>query len=103
MSNLLNISIKIEKDISIKNNQFIENEKQPIGYQVYANVDAISCWIGGCTDIESLEEIVSPEELISSIQESASESEFIELMASLEFNNYKYMFFDEIRIAKQIR
>ena len=103
MSNLLNISIKQEKDISIKDNQFIENEKQPIGYQVYANVDAISCWIGSCTDIESLEEIVGPEELINSIQESASESEFIELMASLEYYNYKYMFFNEIRIAKLIR
>ena len=99
MSNMLRISIKTETDVTVKDNEFIENRVQPIGYQVYADVDAISCWIGSCTDIKSLEEIVGPEELINSIQESASECESIELMAALECSEMKYNFFGEIRTA----
>lgn len=99
MSNILKISIKTETDVTVKDNKFIENKVQPIGYQVYANVDEISCWIGSCTDIKSLEEIVGPEELINSIRESASEYELIALMSALNCSDNKYMFFEEMRTA----
>lgn len=103
MANIVRIGIKTETDIVVKDNKLVENRLQPVGYQVYADADSISCWIGSCTDIKSLEEIVSEEELISSIQESASEDELLILMAALECNNNKYIFFDEIRTAKKVR
>lgn len=103
MANILRIGIKTEKDIVVKDNKLVENKIQPIGYQVYANVDSISCWIGSCTDMESLEEIISEEELITSIEESASEDELSILMAALECSGMKYNFFDTIKTARKIR
>lgn len=103
MANILRIGIKTETDITVKDNELVPNKIQPIGYQVYANVDSISCWIGSCTNMKSLEEIVSEEELITSIEESASEEELLILMAALENTKMKYDFFGTIKTARRIR
>lgn len=98
MSNSVRIALKKEQDYIVSDNH-IQFQKESIGYNVYVCTDEIECWIGSCTDIESLEEIVSEEELIDSIYESASEREIENIIPTLEFNNYKYNFFGTIRTA----
>ena len=102
MSNIVRINLKREKDYIIKDNE-IKFQKESIGYNVYACTDEVECWIGSCMDIDSLEEIVSEEELISSIEESASERELEIIISVLEYNNYKYDFFGQYRTAIKTR
>lgn len=98
MSNSVRIALKKEQDYIASDNH-IQFQKESIGYNVYVCTDEIECWIGSCTDIKSLEEIVSEEELIDSIYESASEREIENIIPTLELNNYKYDFFGTIRTA----
>lgn len=102
MANVVRIELKKEIDLTVKGDKIVPIDG-PIGNNVYASCDELQCWIGSCTDINSLEEIAGPEELISSIQESASEYELIALMSALNCNDNKYIFFDEIRTAKKVR
>lgn len=102
MANVVRIGLKKEVELIVKDNRIIPCGESN-GINVYANCDEIECWIGNCTDIDSLEEIVGPEELISSIQESASEYELIALMSALNCNDNKYIFFNEVRTAKKVR
>ena len=98
MSNSVRIELKREHQAVVFEGK-IKETCGPIGFQVYVCTDAISVWIGTCTDVESLEEIISEEELIKSIYESASECEIENIMPILKFNNYKYDFFGETRTA----
>lgn len=98
MSNLLRIEMMREYPAIIEDGEIIESEEAD-GYEVYACVDSIRAWIGYCTDIESLEEVASPENLIESITETCSEIEMDCLMSCLKFNDYKYEFFEEIKTA----
>ena len=102
MSNMLRIGLKKEQDYVVSDNH-IQFQKESIGYNVYAYTDEVECWIGSCNDIESLEEIISEEELISSIEESASEREMDILFPALECNNYIYDFFGKLRVAARVR
>ena len=98
MANMIRISMKKERPAHVVNNEILE-EKTSIGYEIYACCDELCCWIGSCTDMNSLEEIVSEEELITSIEESASEYEYNCLMSVLECRDYQYEFFGKIRKA----
>ena len=98
MANIVRISMRKEFEAVVIDDSIIE-EEQSSSYQVYASCDQISTWIGSCCDIESLEEIASPENLINSIENSASEEELLILMPVLEHNNMKYVFFEESRTA----
>lgn len=98
MSDLLRIEMIKEYPAVVEDGEIIEAE-QADGYEVYACVDSIRAWIGYCTDIESLEEIASPENLVQSLIETCSEIELDCLMSCLKFNGYKYDFFDEIKTA----
>lgn len=100
MANEVRIELKKEKAAFVRDNQIIESKTSSIGYQVFACTDEACCWIGSCTDIESLEEIVSEENLIESINESASERELDIIMPVLKYNKYKYNFFGKIRTAE---
>ena len=100
MANILRIELKREYDASVINNKIVESEES-CGIHVYACCDELSVWIGTCEDIDSLNEIAGPDNLITSIIESASEYENIALMAALKSQDYKYDFFEEIRIAKE--
>lgn len=102
MSNIVRINLKKEQDYIVRNNEIVF-QKESMGYNVYACTDEVECWIGSCNNIESLEEIISEKELISSIEESASEREIENLMPVLENNTYKYDFFGQIRTAMIIR
>lgn len=102
MANIVRIGLKKEVELTVKDNRIIPCGNSN-GANVYANCDEIECWIGSCSDIKSLEEIVGPEKLISSIEESASEYESIALMAALEANDMKYTFFGETRTAKTVK
>ena len=102
MSNMLRIGLKKEQDYIVRNNEIIF-QKESIGYNVNGCTDEVECWIGSCNDIESLEEIISEEELISSIEESASEREMDILFPALECNNYIYDFFGKLRVAARVR
>lgn len=98
MANMVRIRLTTEEDYIVKDNR-IESQKESIGYNVYACNDEIECWIGSCHDIESLNQIVGPDNLISSITESTSEYEYNSLMAALECQDYKYSYFGEIKTA----
>lgn len=98
MANMIRIDLKKEREAYVVDNQILES-KTSIGYEVYACCDELHCWIGNCTDINSLEEIVSEEELITSMEESCSEYELNLLMSVLECRDYQYEFFGKIRKA----
>lgn len=98
MSDMLRIEMIREFPAIVADGEIIEAEES-IGYDVYASVDSVRAWIGVCTDIESLENIVAPENLIDSIYESCSETELFHLIPCLKFNNYEYEYFGEIRKA----
>ena len=98
MSDLLRIEIAREFPAVVEDGKIIESEEAD-GYEIYACVDSIRAWIGCCTDIESLEEVVSEENLIGSIYESCSETELFCLIACLEFHNNQYEYFGTIKTA----
>lgn len=98
MANMIKIDMRKEREAYVVDNQILES-KTSIGYEVYACCDELRCWIGNCTDINSLEEIVSEEELITSMEESCSEYELNLLMSVLECRDYQYEFFGKIRKA----
>ena len=99
MANEVRISLKKERDAYVVDDKIVISDDIAIGYQVYVNTDEVSCWIGSCMDLESLEEIVSEENLLDSINESASERELDIIMPVLRHNDYKYNFFGKIRTA----
>lgn len=101
MANMVRIELKKEYKAEIKHGNIYDMPS--CGYEVYACCDELSCWIGNCTDVESLDEIISEEELISSIYESASEYELSCLISVLEHNNYKYDCFGITRTAEKVR
>lgn len=98
MANMIRIDMRKEREAYVVDNQILES-KTSIGYEVYACCDELHCWIGNCTDINTLEEIVSEEELITSMEESCSEYELNLLMSVLECRDYQYEFFGKIRKA----
>lgn len=100
MANEVKISLKRERDAYVVDNKITMSDDLAIGYQVYVNTDEVSCWIGSCLDVKSLEEIVSEENLLESIYESASERELDIILPVLKYNGYKYNFFGEIRTAE---
>ena len=102
MSNIVRKKKKKEPDYIVRNNEIVF-QKESMGYNVYACTDEVECWIGSCNNIESLEEIISEKELISSIEESASEREMDILLPALECNNYIYDFFGKLRVAVRVR
>ena len=102
MSNIVRINLKKEQDYIVRKNETVF-QKESMGYNVYACTDEVECWIGSCNNIESLEEIISEKELISSIEESASEREMDILLPALECNNYIYDFFGKLRVAVRVR
>lgn len=101
MSNEVRIELKKEQIAFVKNNQIEESKANAIGYQVYACTDEVACWIGSCTDMASLEEIIGEEELLDTLNETASERELDIILPVLKYNNYKYNFFGDIRTAKK--
>ena len=101
MSNEVRISLKQETSAYVVDNKIVMSDDKTIGYNVYINTDEISCWIGSCVDIDALEEIVSEENLLDSLYETASEEEFSIIYPVLKYNDFKYNFFGKIRTAKK--
>lgn len=101
MANEVRIELKKEKGAYVKDNKIVTSDSPIIDYQVYVNTDEVSCWVGSCMDIDDLEEIVSEENLLESIYESASERELDIIIPVLEYNKYKYNFFGKIRTAEK--
>ncbi len=98
MSNIVRIEMQREFPAIVSNGEIIECESSK-AYDVYACSDEIKTWIGNCTDIESLEKIAGPENLIDSINQSASEAELNILSSVLFLRDNKYDFFGTIRTA----
>lgn len=100
MSNKVWVGLKGETNFEVKGNTIVKKYTEPGRYQIYANCDEVSIWIGSCENINDLELYVSEEELIDSIEQSASEYEYDAIMAALRCSDYKYDFFGKIRIAE---
>lgn len=94
------LSIKMNREIpaALSDGVIIEAEEAD-GYDVYVECDEITSWIGCCKTVEGLENIVSPENFIDSIYQSCSEAEILQLMPDLEYHNYQYDVFGDIRTA----
>lgn len=107
MSNKVRISLKTEKEITLKNNKFVvvddevSTESTPIS--VYINCDELSCWIGSIYSLydldslnatKSLDLLVGPSKLIKVINENCSEYEYDCLMSILEANDFQYSYPD---------
>ena len=98
MANEVRISLRQEKNCYVADNKIVSNDT-PIGYKVYVSTDEVSCWVGSCMDIDALEEIISEDNLIDTLNETASERELDIIMPVLRYNDYKYNFFGKIRTA----
>ena len=99
MANEVRISLKKERDAYVVDDKIVISDDIAIGYQVYVNTDEVSCWVGSCMDIDALEEIISEDNLIDTLNETASERELDIIMPVLRYNDYKYNFFGKIRTA----
>lgn len=95
---MLSIIMNREIPAAISNGEIIEAEETE-GYDVYVECESLRSWIGCCRTIEGLEDIVSPENFIDSIYESCSEAEIMQLMPDLQYHNYQYDVFGDIRTA----
>lgn len=98
MSDLLRIEMVKEYPATVSNGKIVEAEYAD-GYEVYACADSLRTWIGYCADIESLEEVASPENLVESLTETCSEIELNYLMACLQHCKYQYDYFGELKTA----
>lgn len=98
MSNMVRIEMQKEFPAIVSNGEIIEC-KNSKAYDVYACCDKIKAWIGYCETIEGLENIVSEENLIESINGSCSNNELDIILPVLNANDLKYDFFGTIRTA----
>lgn len=98
MANSVRIEMQREFPAIIHKGEILEAEQSDC-FDIYVCVDELKTWIGNCTDIKSLEEIVSEDNLIESIKSAASGYEQECIMPALKCNNYKYDFFGKTKTA----
>lgn len=96
MSNFVDVKLRQEREININ---FEPVSKEVIN--VYLSCDGVRSWVGTAYNKEELMDIVGPENIIESIEESLSEDEAEIIMAALICCDYEYYIGDEIFIAEK--
>lgn len=100
--NIVNIYVMKETPVLNEfhvNGEFMD-DVHSTHYSVYASTDSLSAWIGTCHNRESLETIISENNLAESLSMTLSEIEYDEIMSVLNHYDGRYKVFNTMRIAK---
>ena len=89
---MMQIQMKYNIDVNVQNDYFIIDRlilnRSPIS--IYACVDNVKCFLGEVETTEQLYDLVSPKNLIKTIEDNANEYEYDSLIQALEQSDYIY-------------
>ena len=90
---MMQIQMKYNVDVNVQNDCFIIDRlilnRSPIS--IYACIDNVKCFLGEVETTEQLYDLVSPKNLINTIEDNANEYEYDSLIQALEQSKYKYL------------
>lgn len=89
---MMQIQMKYNADVDVQNDYFIIDRlilnRSPIS--IYACVDNVKCFLGEIETTEQLYDLVSPKNIISTIEDNANDYEYDSLIQALEQSDYVY-------------
>ena len=93
MESQVKVVMKIETEVSLEDGQFlIKEQPTPHGtpMSVYVTADRVACFVGRAYDPDELFDLVSPNNILHTLDDCASEYEWDVIYTALQESHYYY-------------